>query len=423
MLKRADLDVSEQAVKDLREQGVQVITTAFDPQAPYVPVVAARVTWSERRRLWSQFFSARWAVQYMRAWWIVAWLIVIGEKVLFWRKLLQALNVKVYVSRSTYLFEGLDMALAELGGCSVAYQFSNQTLPNPTVGTCFDVFCGFATYYREVFARAYSHHAYFIVSGYPYDEISDGLRTRARAVRRQLQAAGAEFILCVFDENWSSSPYGAVTRDDHIRFLRTFLDWLLEDVTLGVVLKQQFLDNTPIHFPELEAITQAALATGRLHIYGEGQRIIRTRPSEAALTADLTVNHIYGATAGLESALAGTRTVLIDLVGYPYSPIVCWGGADVVVKSYADLKRSVAGWRSGDPAYGRLGDWSAFLDRLVSLPDGKAADRMGELLRNLVSALEQGHSREWALISATAHYAQQWGSDYVWACAPDGVGS
>jgi hypothetical protein len=300
----------------------------------------------------------------------------------------------------------------------MAYQYSNLSLPHPTMASSFDVYWGFSRQFQPVLQESHSTIPYFVEAGYPFDDGWAAMRVRSSEVRARLGTAGARFVICLFDENWSDSRYSAWTRQSQIRFFEFFLGWLLTDTTLGLVIKTQYSRSTPDNFVELAALARAAEQSGRLYVYNDDHHVIRNRPAEAAMAADLAVNLVSGATAGLESALAGVRTVLLDLHGYPLSPIAEWGGPDVVLKSYASLQQAVAGYRRGEAAYARLGDWSPFIDKFDPFRDGRAGERMREFLSSLSEALAEGQSSAQALAAAVARYAAHWGPETVRKGAP-----
>ena len=115
----------------------------------------------------------------------------------------------------------------------------------------------------------------------------------------------------------------------------------------------------------------------------------------------------------MESALAGTPTLLLNIEGYSHSPLERLGLGRVVFKSWDDLwKACQAHWDSRDGVPG-LGDWSQMLDELDPFRDGRASERMGTYLKWLVEGFKEDLPRETVLADAAERYTRRWGRDKI----------
>ena len=161
---------------------------------------------------------------------------------------------------------------------------------------------------------------------------------------------------------------------------------------MAVVLKCQFQRNAASGHPRLLERLEAARKTGRLLELSHGRLRNTVFPAEAALTADLTIGHIVGGTASLESALAGRRSVLLNPYGYDGANNPLYARADIVYGSMAEALEAVARHRVGDPGAARLGDWSDILPSLDPFRDSRAADRINTFVSRLARGEQDEHA-------------------------------
>ncbi|MEK7216907.1 MAG: hypothetical protein AAB289_15080, partial [Chloroflexota bacterium] len=163
-----------------------------------------------------------------------------------------------------------------------------------------------------------------------------------------------------------------------------------------------------------------AEATGRCFIYETGLLHGSYPPAAAALSSDLMVHgHLYAGTAGIESALAGVPTLLLDHEGWSLSPLYRLGAGRVVFTDWDTLwKACVEYWThpGGMPGFG---DWSSLLDELDPFRDGHAAERMGTYLQWLLEGFKAGLGREPVMADAAARYGERWGREHVVRLAGD----
>ena len=132
------------------------------------------------------------------------------------------------------------------------------------------------------------------------------------------------------------------------------------------------------------------------------------------MASDVAIHgHLCAATAGLEAALAGVPTLLLDREGWPSSPLYKLGVGRVVFKSWSDLWDAVLEHRAMPGRVQGFGDWSPMLDEIDPFRDGRAAERMGNYIQWLVDGFEAGLDRQTVLANAAERYAQKWGLDKV----------
>jgi hypothetical protein len=160
----------------------------------------------------------------------------------------------------------------------------------------------------------------------------------------------------------------------------------------------------------------AAIKTGRCHLYDKTGLVGYTSeapPMLAALSSDLCIHGHFG-TAGMECALLGIPTLVIDREGTPFHKFydllpkdrVIFQDWNSVIEASRDFFNSVEGTTD-------FGDWSKVIRELDPFNDTKGALRMGSYLNNITKGFEKGLDREEVLSSAADQYSKEWGQDKV----------
>lgn len=364
---------------------------------------AVLYTFGDREKAWLKIQSLDYARQYE-----------------YWRRLFEARNVKIFTSWYKYDANHLPLAeaLSDAGGVMTVYQRAYESHPSPEMTLGVNVEFGFSRTGAELEQRSNSVIPYYVVTGYLGDHRFQLVRTEAQKIRATLQAQGARRILAFFDENtvddsrWYSGH--EVIREDYA-FL---LEKVLADPALGLILKPKVPGSLRRRLGPVAELLSKAEATGRCYVFEAGLLHGSFPPAVAAMAADLAVHEeLWAATAGLESALAGVPTLLLDREGWLSSPLYqlgiggSTGGA--VFHDWSSLWRTCKEHWSRPGGIPGLGDWSLLLEELDPFRDGRAAERMGTYLGWLVEGFDAGMSRDTVLADAAERYCRAWGRDKV----------
>lgn len=299
-------------------------------------------------------------------------------------------DIRLFLCRETHmpLTVAMQLAASAAGVKTVAYQYSNLGIPSPLMFSTADRFLLFSDMFRKVCQGDGIGPLAFEKVGYVYDHIFHVLARKARIHRQSLVERGADFVLCYFDENVAKDRWGLISREEHGEEIRTIARAVLEDRTLAVITKSKFIRNTPTRlFPD-DALLQEAAATGRFVELHEGSHRNDILPAEAALAADMCLGHKFGATATLESALAGCRAIMLNPHRYQTYWDSLYERVNVVYSHMESALAAVQAFRSGDEDQSNLGDWTPILDHFDSFRDGRAAYR---LHRRIIELLEENH--------------------------------
>ena len=226
----------------------------------------------------------------------------------------------------------------------------------------------------------------FVDVGYPFDGSFALVHERARARRTRMRQAGAEFVVCFFDESVQDDKYGLVHRQ-RVRRRPTpssSADWS-GDPTLGLVIKTQFHDNLDRLSPDVAEAMARAERTGRLELpRTRAASELGVLPAEATLSADLAVGHAIGGTASLEAALAGRRSLIVNAYGFRSASDALYARCDIVYPTLDAALEAIDAHRRGDPSRASLGDWSPILPEFDPFRDGRAADSLRKIVEGRV---------------------------------------
>ena len=229
----------------------------------------------------------------------------------------------------------------------------------------------------------------FHVTGYLFNGIDKYVQHKSRIHRETLERAGAKFIVCYFDENVQHDRWGLVSKNDHLGELHALAEMVVSDPTFAVVVKSQFMFNSPSQLYPNDILIKQAKETGRYLELKEGIHRNNIYPTEAALVADLCIGHKFGATAALEAAIAGVRTILLDRYGTKTLWDSIYSQADIEYESMGSLIEAINRYRTGDINSQALGDWSPIIHHFDPYCDGRAIERLHNIVTHSITAKKE----------------------------------
>ncbi len=289
------------------------------------------------------------------------------------------LNVRVFLTCQLSA-DPIQLAADDLNIKTIAFQYSNLGIRSPLMMTTSDYYVIFSEMYKPLFQGDGIGPKEWKLGGYIYDGVANVVRSRAQTHRNALRDKGAEFIVCYFDESVQHNRWGLVSKDDHLAELHALAKVVLEDASFGVIIKSQFMKNTPSQLYPSDDLIQSAKATGRYLELMEGRHRNDIYPVEAALAADMCISHKFGATAALESAVAGVRTVLLDSYGSQTQWDAIYAQVNIEYQTIDQVMEAISRYRSGSDADQSLGDWSPILHHFDPYLDGQATKRLREVV-------------------------------------------
>ena len=334
----------------------------------------------------------------------------------FWTDLFHQNDVRVFVT-----YNKLDApicaisdAIQSLGGISVNYERSFASFASPDFNASSDVMFNFSQTSVDLEMESGSYTGYQVVTGYLGDHRFPLIKESARSIREDLKNNGSKHIVAFFDENAPDddrfSLGHGLTRENYSFLLEKVLanDWF------GLVLKPKSPTTLHRRLGPVSELLKQAEATGRCFMFHEGGMPCLHPPSAAAFAADIAIHgHLWAGTAGIEAALAGVPTLLMDLEGWKVEPLYGLGLGRVVFEDWDGLWEACSQhWSSAD-GIPDFGDWGSTLDKLDPFRDGRAAERMGTYIEWLLEGLRSGQDRDTVLANTAERYCAQWGHDKV----------
>lgn len=397
--------------RELAGRGIGAV--ALDPRATTVP---AAPLFTHRRSLRAQRPSLFPPNRGLEREWFKEQLSNYRAEREYWADLFAAENIRVYIS--WYKHDSMHCAIADairsLGGIAAIYERSCELDPCVAIAADTDIMFGFSSAHADIGRQSGSIIRYHVTTGYLGDHRFPLLQAAARGVRNNLRRHGAERILAFFDEN-SADDSRWHTGHEFMRENYAFLlEKVLNEPRLGLVLKPKVPSTLRRRLGPVSELLERAVSTGRCHLYEGGALHGSYPPAVAALASDITIHgHLCAVTAGLEAALAGVPTLLVDREGWSVSSLYRLGVGRVVFRDWNHLWEALTeNWAkpAGIPGFG---DWSLMLDELDPFRDGRAAERMGTYIKWLIDGFKAGLDRETVMADAAERYCKQWGRDKV----------
>jgi len=266
-------------------------------------------------------------------------------------------GIRCFLTKEPRVGDAAQLVAAEVGVTTVALQYSNTPFVSPGMMSTADVFLVFSDAYRAVFESAGIGPGRFVVNGYLYDGVAPFVRSKAREHRRHLEQHGARFVICYFDESVQHDRWGVISTHDHLSELHALARLVVASGDVGVIVKSQFMRNSPSAVYRSDALLAEAVRTGRYLEVREGVHRNDVYPTEVALAADICIGHKFGATAALEAAAAGSRALLIDAHGVVTEWDRVYATSDVVVGDIWQAIAAIEQFRAETGARSSLGNW------------------------------------------------------------------
>ena len=333
----------------------------------------------------------------------------------YWFTFFCDFHIKIHVNFMDWTTERVaaDQALNDLGGISISYQRTRESFARPLWASAVHVQFVFSHLHAEIEQRAGSQVRQLVAAGYVHDHAFLASKERARLLRRKLEDVGVKFIISFYDENSVEDPRDHVSHAYSAENYKFLLERVLEDDQLGLVLKPKKPSTLSIRLGPVYGLLQKALETGRCFLFDDGIVATSALPCEAGLASDVSIGLLFGATAALESRLAGVSTLLLDREGMPYHPLYKLGVGRVIFEDWESLWQCLCKYRSNPESVVGFGDWSLLNEELDPFQDGHAAERMGTYIGWLAQELTNGADRDTALNIVRDKYVSMWGQDKI----------
>lgn len=333
-----------------------------------------------------------------------------------WRGFCRATGARIHVSTYKQFPENepRHAAFRDAGGLSVTIQRSVEREPHLFRRTVVDVHFGHGREKARIERDSGSRISQFVISGYPFDHAFPDACRHGLELRDRLRRLGVKFIVCYLDQNEGAHRKTMGGRNRIQEDYRFLCDKMTADPELGLLLKPKRPKTLAARLGPVWDSLDQLVRLGRCIILEESDPDRSTLPCMASTGADVAVNLLYGVTAGLESWLSGTRTLLLAAHGADPGVFSRLPAGSVLFDSWPELWKAVERLRE-DPAHPAIGNWDPVIEDFVGLRDGRAAERIGQHIAWLQEALRCGKSAEEALQEAGARYKLAWGNEWIFS--------
>ena len=276
------------------------------------------------------------------------------------------LNTKVYLIKEPQYItsDAIQMISSLINVKTICIQYSNKSRPSSTsLSTC-DEFLLFSDNYKKVYKTKNIFPKKFIQTGYPLNGIQNKLTPRVNKIKNDLKKRNVSFVIGLFDESIADidDRWGLIHPKDHLKDIHILAKAVLEDNSLSVLIKNQFVFNNLDKIFPGDLLIKQAQQTNRFISISDGSHRNDIYPMQIGLIADFCISYKFGATAGLECAIAGTRTVLVDKFNFETAHDEIYSKANIIYNDFNKLIEDIYRFRSNQSNFESLGDWSPIID-------------------------------------------------------------
>ena len=334
----------------------------------------------------------------------------------YWADFFTQHNVKIHVTWFKYSPDHCAIldALKSTGGAGVICERSCDYFLAPWTFTTADVVFGFSKWGAHLERDKSSRIPYYVLTGYLGDYRFALLQEQADQIRDRIKSRGAKRIIAYFDEHARNHPRWNLAYSVTLEHYSYLLTKVLENPWFGLILKPKVPSSLRSRLGSVSELLHRAEKTGRCYVFEDGTVQGSYPPAAASLGADIAIHgHLFAATAGVESALAGVPTLFMDCEGVSESPLRILGDGKVIFKDMEHLWLTCVNHWNRPKGIPGFGDWSQILDELDPFRDGRAAERMGTYLEWLTEGFKAGLPKETVLADAAERYAKLWGRDKI----------
>ena len=136
------------------------------------------------------------------------------------------------------------------------------------------------------------------------------------------------------------------------------------------------------------------------------------RPGRALSTLLVSVG-IGISTAASEAVAAGGRAIHCDLTAMRSHSFYQWGYEKVVFDNMDRMMTALKRYMADPASEPGLGDFSSAMGQIDPFCDGKAGERIGSYIANLLQSFDSDLNRDQAIHKANEDYALKWGQENV----------
>ena len=341
------------------------------------------------------------------------------KRVTFWVKFFKHFNIKIHIDPIEADLETIikQVAISLLGGVSIG---KLRSYPIYLDGLFYgyypnDIFFSWGLDSASRLNFSNPHINNIIISGFPYTEkfVSTDIKSNNEVI---FKTGGNKFNILLLDSNHSNndSIIQSITSSTMSLFYKVFLDWVVEDLDIGLIIKSkksQFLYSLNNIIGSIKDIQNS---TGRCVLIEDS---FQKMPSSYLDNINIVVGTgIYFSSAIIECAIHGAKAIFFDYSNLRFheKELYNWGGNKVIFHEFDTMFSYLKAYKNDPTSNPDLGDWSAYLGEFDPFRDQKGGERIGTYIHWLKNAFDQGLEKQEAIERANALYAKVWGEDKIY---------
>ena len=224
---------------------------------------------------------------------LVSWHYFLGKKL---SEIYKTLNLKGVFHFDEAGMDIISLASVMSDSTRIGTHWASQTGINLTSCRRHQVYFLWGSHDAQLVLDAGSMSRSLLIAGcFLSDHSNEGAHQGAQGVVKEMRKRGVRYILTLFD-NSTPSP----------EFYRFFLQWLVDDSHLGLLIKSKGTAWDGVCSNGLDGLIDRAKKTNRIYVLDH-----RSSPADAALLSDFAVG-VTSISALVVSALHGARVIFLD---------------------------------------------------------------------------------------------------------------
>ena len=219
-------------------------------------------------------------------------------------------------------------AIKELGGVSAIWQTSFYEFMELEASVYSDILFCFSSNSSKIEKLNGSAIKYVIGVGYVFDFNFNSAKLNARKIKHYLNKNNARKIISIFDGGSSADERWGVGNTNLQKDYQFLLEKVLVENWLGLIIKSKRPGSLRHRLGDVSEILDSAMRTGRCYFSEDsdhGDKNLSIRPADVAYAPTRpSIWCMYAGSAGLEAALTGTPTLLLDKYNLRIASFINW---------------------------------------------------------------------------------------------------
>jgi len=360
------------------------------------------------KNAWRIIFSLLFRSGYLKLWQWYA-LVELLIQTYYYQTFYQDNNIKVLfnMDENAWVSTTKTIAMELTGGISVSSHWSHY-VESLDMTKAYDVFFVWGSTHADCFKKSVSCFRRIIQCGYIYDYRFSEARVKSSQLRQQLKEAGVSYIIGFMDNAVGKDLPNS--KEELIKLYCAFLNLVISNNKLGIILKPKRPDESVYNLVEMQQLLNKAMATRRCLIVNKNN--LESFSFDAGLACDLNIG-LGVSTTTVENVLAGIKSVDYDASSRWGSLVHNDGYNKIVFDDLDILINSIKKYVDAPEKNNEFANHGSILHKFDPFRDGKAAERIGFYMNELLMALDDHLAREDAIERASQKYQERYGNDKV----------